>query len=894
MLVSLMNPRLILKKSAQVGSQGLVYLGGLLTMAVSLSLCLPARAIDPARLHRVPFGHPAGMNQVLGPVQPEARFTQAQRSVIPLMQPDNFAAVQWIALGPDPIPNGQTYTANGPALPSQEVPVSGRVSAIAVDPANPAIVYVGGAQGGVYRSLNGGKTYEQLLVGALNFAIGSITVDPTDSSRILIGTGEGNLSGDSYFGVGVYLVTGATSNTPKLNGPYNLTSTNQSAFASRSIVKILVDPSNNNIVFCATSSGKGGLGIQNGSTPPPRGLYRSTNFTSANPTFDRLTVGPGTDVICTSAAMDPTNPDHVICSLFGQVPGSKQYNLQGGLYYSYNATATTPTFTLAKVTGGPVIKDNLAILINVKLDIAADGNTVLAATAEFDTNQLDQGLLRKSTDGGKTYPTILTAADGFAGGQGFYNIAIAIDQSNAQNVYLAGTLSSTGVDPDGPPGYGYMYIDGQAIANPGPSNPAATGHGPPNGGGIFQYSTDGGTTFTPSVNGLHADSHAIAISKSDPKVIYTGNDGGVWTTSNLAKEWKDINTKGFSATQFESIAVHPNNKNFSIGGTQDNGTIFFRPNGTVVRADFGDGGYALIDQSATNTKDVTMYHTYFNETNNLIGCARVLKTSCAQEGEWSFLGIYTGNVDPTVHCDGTTDRFNGIKITDSVNFYAPIALGPGTPNTVYFGTDTLYRSDDRGNTMFPASAAPIELVNKTTRVPISAIGISPTSDKIRVVGLNDGTVWATVTGGALVNLNVGIGVYVTRVVMDPVNPDVVYLCYNGYLLTGSFNVLTVVKITNLSAAVAHPANLNVVPIGPPTTFATSVNGFVVDPLNTQHLFASTDQGVYASIDGGANWALFGTGLPDVEIFDLELQSPSRILRAATHGLGVFQISISGL
>ncbi|MBV8099858.1 MAG: hypothetical protein JOZ31_11935 [Verrucomicrobia bacterium] len=99
---------------------------------------------------------------------------------------------------------------------------------------------------------------------------------------------------------------------------------------------------------------------------------------------------------------------------------------------------------------------------------------------------------------------------------------------------------------------------------------------------------------------------------------------------------------------------------------------------------------------------------------------------------------------------------------------------------------------------------------------------------------------------------------------------------------------------NLSAAVANPNNANFLTVGPPTASATSVNGFVVDPLNTQHLFASTDQGVYFSADGGTTWNLLGTGLPDVEIFDLKLQSPSRTLRAATHGLGVFEISISGL
>ncbi|MBV8276223.1 MAG: hypothetical protein JO170_13330, partial [Verrucomicrobia bacterium] len=459
-----------LTKRARTCSKRLVSIAGLATVMTSLWLCLPVRAIDPARLHMKPFGHPAELDRVLGPLQPKTP-SRPERSVIPILVPEKLATPQWIALGPDPIPNGQTYTAShGTAPPSEEVPVSGRVSAIAVDPKDPKIVYVGGAQGGVYRSLNSGKTWEQLIKGpnALNFAIGSITVDPVDSTKVLIGTGEGNLSADSYFGVGVYLVTEAKSKTPVLNGPYNLTSTSANAFVNRSIVKILVDPSNDSIVFCATSSGVGGLGAQTGTTLPPRGLYRSTNFMSDNPTFDRLAVGPGTNVICTSAAMDPTNPDHVVCSLFGQVAGTTgNEDPQGGLYYSTNATATTPTFTRATVTG--LTPDgNLALFINVKLDISADGHTILAATDEYDTNQQDQGVLRQSTDGGVTYPTILTAADGFAGGQGFYNVAIAIDQSNPLNVYLAGTLSSTGVDPDGPPGHGYMYIDGQVIANPGP------------------------------------------------------------------------------------------------------------------------------------------------------------------------------------------------------------------------------------------------------------------------------------------------------------------------------------------------------------------------------------------------------------------------------------------
>jgi len=466
---------------------------GALAVVTSLWLSQPAGAIDPSRLHMKPFGRSFALNGLL----PEGRAMaepQEEQSVIPLFE----SGPQWFSLGPSPIPNGQTY---GPT----EVPVSGRVSAIAVDPTDPDIVYVGGAQGGVFRSFDGGQTWTSLFVGAKNFAIGCITIDPADRNTLLIGTGEGNLSADSYYGVGVYVVRHATSTQPFLQGPYALDTQGKDVFFPRSIVSILVDPKDDNIVFCALSSGVGGLGANDGlpvANLPARGLFRSKDFLTGSHRFERLNVGSGTNTIVTSAALDPANPNHLVCAVFGQVAGTTgDPNLQGGLFYTDDALAANPTFTRAKVTGKN-LHGNLPVLTNVKLAVAdVNGSlTVLAATDEYDINQLDQGLLRQSTDGGKTYPVILKAGDGFCGGQGFYNVAIAIDQKNPQNVYLAGTLSSTGVDPDGPPGHGYMYIDGQVIPNPGPPNPNATGHGPPNGGGIFQYSTNGGTTFTPSVS----------------------------------------------------------------------------------------------------------------------------------------------------------------------------------------------------------------------------------------------------------------------------------------------------------------------------------------------------------------------------------------------------------
>jgi hypothetical protein len=99
----------------------------------------------------------------------------------------------WTPVGPYPIPNGQTT--------SFATPVSGRVTAIAVHPTNPDIVYVGLAQGGVLRSLNGGATWTPIFESASSLAIGALTLAPSNPTILYVGTGEPNLSGDSFFGV---------------------------------------------------------------------------------------------------------------------------------------------------------------------------------------------------------------------------------------------------------------------------------------------------------------------------------------------------------------------------------------------------------------------------------------------------------------------------------------------------------------------------------------------------------------------------------------------------------------------------------------------------------------------------------------------------------------------
>jgi hypothetical protein len=397
----------------------------------------------------------------------------------------------------------------------------------------------------------------------------------------------------------------------------------------------------------------------------------------------------------------------------------------------------------------------------------------------------------------------------------------------------------------------------------------------------------------------------VGVAPSSPNIVYTGNDGGVWKTTNataVTPTFTDINIAGFSATQFQSIAVHPTDRNLSIGGTQDNGTEFLMPNGKWKRADFGDGGYSLVDQTAMNSENVTMYHTYYNVATTLIGFSRVKKASCATEGQWAFRGAAVGVlpgglpiplpvVGSTV-CDGSDGQTaNGISVADDVNFYAPMALGPpvtgSTGQTLYFGTDKLYRSIDQGDHMTVVSQIlrPANPPATTANTPISAIAISPQNDNVRVAGTNDGHVFATTVGSpALVDITDATmpGKYIGRVVIDPNNANTVYAVFNGNAIQGKH---------------VWKGNLSGFPLATWTALDgislpdISVNAMVVDPLNSNHLYIGTDRGVYFYDAGTAtpSWQLYGTGLPNVQVFDLAIQNSFRVLRAATHGRGFYEI-----
>ena len=197
-----------------------------------------------------------------------------QRSLQMTSLPSRFGSVAfvpgaWIPIGPSPIPNGQVVGA---------LAVSGRVTAFAIDPGNTNKVYLGTAQGGVYRSTDGGTNWTQLFDSATSSAIGALALAPSDATKLFVGTGEANGSGDSYAGVGMYRIDNCDT-TATLVGPINpirnytdTASAPQSFpfFNGRSISSILVHPTDPSIVFAGIAGGVIGIGgdVPFGGTPP--------------------------------------------------------------------------------------------------------------------------------------------------------------------------------------------------------------------------------------------------------------------------------------------------------------------------------------------------------------------------------------------------------------------------------------------------------------------------------------------------------------------------------------------------------------------------------------------------------------------------------------------------
>ncbi|MGH9801469.1 MAG: WD40/YVTN/BNR-like repeat-containing protein, partial [Blastocatellia bacterium] len=457
-------------------------------------------------------------------------------------------------------------------------------------------------------------------------------------------------------------------------------------------------------------------------------------------------------------------------------------------------------------------------------------------------------------DGGNTWTKLVSPQ---SGSQVNYNIAIAVDPTDANTVYYA------------------------------------TGTNAINNGGTLFRSTNGGQNWSDlsigdGTEGLHADTHAIAVSPANGNILFTGNDGGIWRTNNATANivtWKNLNPN-LNITQFQSIAIHPTNPNFVIGGTQDNGTNLFTGQLSWRAIRGGDGGFTLIDQSNPQV----LYHTFFNQ-NNSGGQRSQIGPEVSLNGgsTWSRRGCF--------NC--AANQPGNFNASDRVGFYAPMAQNTGftgqSGNVIYFGTHRLYRSPDQGLIWTGLGASTdgfgADLTKGTGR--LSAIAAHPNlsnGQEIVWVGANDGSVQVTGNAGSgasatFTNLTKAPlpTRFVTDIALDASNIQRAVVTFSG------FNSVTPTTPGHVFLTINQGQSWADISGNLPDVPVTSA---AINPTNSSTIYIGTDLGVFQTTNGGTSWERLGNGMPRVATYMVRYQATTNTLFAATHGRGVYRLTTS--
>src|SRR5437016_6790269 len=140
-------------------------------------------------------------------------------------------------------------------------PTSGRVTALAVDPRNSEVVYLGSAVGGVWKTTDGGTIWTPLTDTQASLSVGSIALDPSNPDTVYVGTGEDDFGGDNYYGAGILKSTDCGATWTQIPGPF-VGATGSDQFCGGAFIGALaVSPRNSQVIlagaafFCAPRSG---------------------------------------------------------------------------------------------------------------------------------------------------------------------------------------------------------------------------------------------------------------------------------------------------------------------------------------------------------------------------------------------------------------------------------------------------------------------------------------------------------------------------------------------------------------------------------------------------------------------------------------------------------------
>lgn len=752
--------------------------------------------------------------------------------------------------------------------------MGGRVADIAGIPSPSRTFYVAAAAGGIWKTTNAGITFHPVFDHEPVVSMGALAIAPSDTDIVWAGTGEQNTRNSISPGGGIYKSTDG-----------GRTWTLMGLEATQQIARIVVHPTNPDIVYVAA------LGHAWGPNPE-RGLYKTTDGGHTWQLVKFVSDRAG----FIDVAMDPSDPNTLYAASYDHVRGPWFYQSGGPGSALWKTTDAGTTWTRITGHGFPT-----TMLGRIGIAIAHSNPRIVYALVEADSvrgakppfpvpladsgkpgvdrhNRLLSGLYR-SDDGGATWRWM--NGDDV---RPFYYSQVRVDPSRPDRVYWSST----------------------------PVN----------------FSDDGGRTVRRATIGIHVDHHAMWIDPADPQHFVVGDDGGVSETWDRGGNYVFLNT--FPIGQFYEVSYNMAVPYRVCGGLQDNGAWCGpsrKKSGAITNTDWftvggGDGFYTAQDPTNPDIVYAESQGGAIGRLDNATGERTFLQKPTWRDAylQWedSILATRGDTTRPETPAMKTRlaalrarQRADSIALDLRYNWNTPFFLSPHAPGTLYIGGNRVLKSTDRGDHIYPISpdlstkdTARVRISTKTTGGitndatgaetygTITTLAESPIKPGLLYAGTDDGNVWMTPNdGGAWIDLTgrfpgLPPHTYVSRI--EPSHADTLtfYVAFDDHRVNDFAPYLYVT--TDGGRTFRSIVN------DLPSTGPAFLHVIREDPANRNLLFAGSDVAAYVSLDRGAHWQRFMTGLPTVPVHDLQIQPRDHDLIAATHGRSIWIVNIAPL
>jgi len=395
-----------------------------------------------------------------------------------------------------------------------------------------------------------------------------------------------------------------------------------------------------------------------------------------------------------------------------------------------------------------------------------------------------------------------------------------------------------------------------------------------------QVSDDGGKTFrTLKEEKKHSDNHALVFRDNDPNYLLIGTDAGIYESYDLAENWRFI--PNLPLTQYYKVAVNNREPFYQIfGGTQDNGS-----HGGPSRT---DNEHGIRNSDWFKTLGGDGHQSATDPSNPDIIYAE------SQQGSMNRVDLKTGEqvfIQPQSREGEDYERFN---------WDAPIIVSPHNPAHLYFASQRVWKSENRGDSWTPIST---DLTRNEERIEqpimgkkqswdnawdiyamsnystITSLSESAVQEGLLYAGTDDGYIQITENGGASwqkVEVSSLPGVperaFINDIKADLHDANVVYICLDNHK-SGDYAPYIFKSNNKGKTWKSIKGNLPA---------KTMVWRMVQDHVKKELLFAATEFGIYFTLDGGMKWTKMG-GTPTISFRDLAIQKRENDLVGASFG-----------